>query len=110
VRSHVIDEIGPKDMEKIIHYLDQKALHSTMKSIYWKEIPEDLYSKRQGEHKDCAPYAFAIELGADWIKLEFFVRSMAHLRCECQDYCTPRQRAFVLGFADRIIGECGIRT
>ena len=110
MRSHIIDEIRPVDMEKIIEYLNQEALVSKMKGIYWKEIPEDLYSVMQWEHKSCAPYVFAIELGADWVKLEFFIRSLEHLSCECQAYCTSEQRAFVLNFADRMIGDCGIRT
>ena len=110
MRSYILDEISPADMEKISRFLKRNALESPLESIYWLEIPPDLYSATQSEHRDCAPYAFATETGHDWIKLEFFIRSRRGLGCECQGYCTPEQRDFILNFADKMLEVCAIKT
>ena len=110
MRSYMLDEISSADMEKIGEFLKQNALESQMESIYWLEIPGELYSRMQADHRDCAPYVFAIEMGPEWIKLELFIRSTGGLRCECQDYCTPEQRDFILNFADKMLEDCAIKT
>ena len=110
MRSYLIDEISPADMEKLEEFLRENALQSPMEGIYWMRIPSDLLNETQFLHRECQPHVFAVELGTGWIKMEFLVRTLRGVRCECQAYCTPPQRGFILNFADRLIGQLEITT
>jgi hypothetical protein len=110
MRSYLIDELSPDDMKKLKGFLKQDALKSQLESIFWMRVPEDLLSAVQFQHRDCRPHVFAVELGTQWIKVELFIRSLRGLNCECQAYCTSAQRAFILDFADRAIGDLQVRT
>ena len=110
MRSYLIDEISPPDMAKIEGYLEQNAIKSHSKKIVWVQMPQDLLSVTQFQHRDCQPYAFAIELGPNWIKLESLVRNLKNLHCICNDYCTLQQRDFILNFAHKMMEHQDIRT
>ncbi len=110
MRSYMLDELSAADMERVIGFLKQNALASSLERLYWLEIPVELYSRTQAEHRDCAPFMFAAETGHDWIKLELFVRSREGLGCDCQGYCTPGQRDFILNLADRMLEACAVKT
>jgi hypothetical protein len=106
----MLDEISSADMDKIRGFLRHRALASSLENIYWQEIPAGLYDRTQIAHEDCAPYVFAIETGRDWVKFELFVRSREILRCDCQGYCTPEQKDFILNFADQMLEACAVGT
>lgn len=110
MRSYLIDELSPAGMEKITEYLTKNALRSNLDKIFWVPIPESLLNKTQREHLECRPHVFAAEIGPDWIKLEFFLRSSKNMRCICQGYCTSKQTAYVTRFAADMIKDLGIRT
>ncbi|MBN2126448.1 MAG: hypothetical protein JW821_19255 [Deltaproteobacteria bacterium] len=110
MRSYVIDEISPQDMESLRVFLKENALPSDLEEIFWVRVPEDILSDVQFQHRDCRPHVFAVELGGDWMKLEFFIRTLSGMRCTCQSYCTPQQRDFIVRFADSAVTALGIRT
>jgi hypothetical protein len=106
----MIDEIGSSYMEKIKVFLKKNALSSKMDQVFWVQIPEDMLSETQYEHKNCRPHVFAVELGRDFLKLEFFVRSLKSMQCTCPSYATPQQRDFIIHFADGMIDQLGVKT
>ena len=110
MRSYLIDEITSSDMKKMRGFLQENASSSELDSLFWCRLPQDILSDIQSQHTECQPFAFAIELGDNWIKLEFFVRSLTGMRCSCQDYCTSRQRSFIIDFAHRALENLDIRT
>lgn len=110
MRSYLIDEISPHDMRKIREFLKENALCSSLPEIFWVKIPKDLLTKVQFRHRNCGPHVFAVETGPDWIKLEFFVRSLKTMRCNCSGYCTESQREYVHRFAYSMIQHLDIRT
>lgn len=110
MRAYLIDEISPAGMGKITGFLKKNAIRSGLEEIFWVQIPEGLLSKTQQQHLDCGPHVFAAELGPDWVKLEFFVRSSKNMKCSCQGYCTPAQTTYVSEFATRMVNRLGIRT
>jgi len=110
MRYYLIDEISYSDMEKINKFLKQNAIRSELEKLFWVKIPADLLNDIQFQHVECGPHVFAVELGTDWIRMEFFIRNQKDLRCTCQGYCTPLQRNFVLNFAQKTIEDLGIRT
>lgn len=109
MKSYLIDEISGPGMKKIRHYLEKQAISSQMEAIFWVKLPDDLLSPTQFEHTDCRPHVFAVELGKDWIRLEFFIRSLNNMRCSCPDFCTPQQRNHIIKFADTMIESLAIR-
>jgi hypothetical protein len=110
MRSYLIDEVMKSDMEKVSAFLTENATKSNLDQIFWVKIPDDLLSEKQFQHLDCRPHAFAVELGSDWIKLEFLVRSLKHMRCDCPGYCTRQQQDFVINFAHNMIKQLDITT
>jgi len=110
MRQFLVDEIPHRQMEAIEDYLKEKTVVSGLEKIFWLEIPEDLLSPLQLEHKDCGPHYLAVELGQDFLKFEFLVRSRKRLRCDCVQYVTPVQETFLLNFARTLIQTLGLNS
>ncbi|MDY6881103.1 MAG: hypothetical protein V2J25_07945 [Desulfatiglans sp.] len=110
MRSYLIDEISPQNMERVTRFLKEISISSGLSKIFWVPIPEDLLSAAQSDHQDCHPHVFAVELGNDWIKFEFFVRNLKNMRCTCPGYSTESQRNYIISFAHCIIEQLGITT
>jgi hypothetical protein len=110
MKCYLIDEITVPDMEKIEMFLREKAAMSGMENLFWMEMPGDRLNWLQAQHLECQPYKFAIELGKDWIKVEFLLRGSRDLICPCSGYCDPGQRDFILDYMDNMLGELNIGT
>ena len=111
MRSILFDEINSPDLEKIRDHLEKSLVPSSLPDVFWLELPPDLLSPAQHEHKECCgPHRVAVLLEEDGLKLELLVRSKASLRCECTAYTTGQQRDFLLDWADRLARELAIRT
>ncbi|HDZ89950.1 MAG: hypothetical protein JRJ09_12715 [Deltaproteobacteria bacterium] len=110
MRTYLIDELSPPDMEKIRGFLRDHTTHSSLDQIFWVRIPDDLLSETQFQHRECQPHVFAMELGPDWVRMELFVRTLKSMRCHCPAYCTTQQRNFIFNFADSMIKRLKIRT
>jgi hypothetical protein len=108
MRSYLIDEISPSEIKKTNEFLSKNAIKSNLEGIFWVKIPDDILDPTQYEHKDCRPHVFAIEMGRDWIKLEFFIRSLHNMRCSCPNFCTTQQRNHIINFAHNLIEIMGI--
>ena len=110
MRSFLIDEISPHNIKKIIGFLKENSISSNIDQLFWVKIPQDLLSETQFQHRDCQPHAFAVEIGHDWVKLEFLVRSMKNMWCTCPGYGTKQQRDFIINFAHSMIAKLDITT
>ena len=110
MRYYLIDEISRADIDKINDFMNQSAMRSKLEKLFWIKIPRDLLSEVQYQHVQCGPHVFAVELGNDWIKIEFFIRNLKDLQCTCQDYCTSQQKDFLINFAQKMIDDLGIKT
>ncbi len=110
MRAYFLDEITPLNIQKIVTFIKENAARSSMEEIFWVRIPDDLLSPVQFRHTGCQPYCFAVEVGSDWVKLEFLVRSMETMRCNCTAYATDSQREYIIKFADRMLNQLDIGT
>ena len=110
MRLYMLDEIMRKDLPRVREYLNEHAIAARLEDIWWVDVPEDLLSAEQFAHQDCRPFRFAVEVGDDFVRLEFLIRSDQSMRCTCIDYATRQQRDFILAFADRLVEELGLRT
>jgi hypothetical protein len=110
MRQYLLDEIPAGPMTAIKAYLKERTLPSTLDEIFWLELPEDLLSPLQREHQACGPHYLAIEVGKGFIKFEGLVRSQKKFRCDCIQYATAPQEAFLLEFAHALIRDLQLTT
>jgi hypothetical protein len=114
VRSYLLDELSPVDMASLQARLDQgrdKAVTASgLAGLYWALLPEGLLTPLQAGHAGCRPHRFAVELGADYLKVELLIRPVEGLRCPCCGLADPAQRAYILDWADRLAAELKLRT
>ncbi|MCF8061216.1 MAG: hypothetical protein K9M82_01760 [Deltaproteobacteria bacterium] len=105
MRAYLIDELSRRDISGIADFLNRNAMRSALEGVFWGRVPEDILSEQQYAHRKCRPHVFAIELGEDWIKLEFFLRSLEDMRCPCAGYATRQQRDFIIEFAHAMLTD-----
>ena len=110
MRQYLLDEIARKDIPRVREYLDQHAQAAGLEDIWWVDLQEDLLSPEQFSHRDCRPFRFAVELGQNFVRFEFLIRSLQTMRCSCIGYATRQQRDFILAFADRLVEDLALRT
>jgi hypothetical protein len=110
MRQYLLDEISRSDIHRIRDYLGEHAQASGLQDVWWVDLQDDLLGPDQFEHQECQPFRFAIELGDDFLRFEFLIRSRNTMRCSCIDYATRQQRDFILAFAERLIDELELKT
>ena len=110
MKSYLIDEISFSEIEKIKRYLSENANKSKLEKLFWVEMSKGYLNREQSLHRECQPYRFAIEIGDNWIKAEFFIRASGRLMCSCNGYCDLNQRNFILDFMENMIEELNIRS
>ena len=110
MRQYHLDEIRRNDIPRLRDYLHEHALASNLDGIWWVDLPEDLLSPEQFAHADCRPFRFAVELGDNFVRFEFLIRSQKTMRCSCIGYATRQQREFILAFADRLVENLELQT
>ena len=110
MRHYQLDEIARIDIPRVREYLNQHAQAAGLEDIWWVDLQEDLLSPDQFSHRDCQPFRFAVELGQNFVRFEFLIRSLQTMRCSCIGYATRQQRDFILAFADRLVEDLELRT
>ena len=111
MRSLVLDELRPADVEGIREHLTNTLIPSRLPDVFWLELPPDLLTPEQMEHKDsCGPFRAALVLEESELHLELLIRSHASLHCTCTAYATKAQRDFLLSFLDRLVKKLDIST
>ncbi|WP_291323615.1 hypothetical protein [Desulfonatronospira sp.] len=104
MRSYMIQDIKPADIHKITSHLQETGYKNPLDGLFWLPLPRSLWASDQEEHShQCGPYYLALELGPDWLRLEFLVRSEQRLRCDCIKYADSRQREAMMEFLDQLI-------
>ncbi|MDP2993205.1 MAG: hypothetical protein Q8N82_07620 [Deltaproteobacteria bacterium] len=110
MRQYLIDELGKEQIEQIAGYLGEHAQPSSVEGLFWVDLPDDLLAEAQYTHKNCKPFCFSIEVCEECVKFEFLIRSKQTLHCDCIQYAGKAQRDFILGFAEKMLSEKGIRA
>jgi hypothetical protein len=109
MKQYVVDQLREQDYEAILKYLKEHADGSVLEEIFWVELPAELHSEVQAEHRECHPFRFAVNLNRNQVSFEWLIRSRKRMRCNCIAYATPRQRDYIINFADRIIEELNLK-
>jgi hypothetical protein len=108
MRSFLIDEITPQDMDRLDAWLTEQELRS-IEHLYHFHLPQKLLSPLQLEHEaSCGPFYMAVETGRDWVKLELLVRSKGFLRCACIAYATPEQQEHMQSYLQNLLKDLNI--
>ena len=111
MRSYMIDEMLPEQVERLSVHLQKTAGPGPMQGIVWFELPPNLLTSRQQDHlSSCGPFILSLEAGSTWIKLELLVRARQTFRCDCIGFATPDQRAYGICLVDTAVRELGLGT
>ncbi|MCB2192781.1 MAG: hypothetical protein KQI62_14520 [Deltaproteobacteria bacterium] len=110
MRSIVIDELRPPDMEKLISHLEATLDSSGLPDVFWLQMPEELLTPAQREHAACGPHRVAVVLELDSLKLELLVRASQSLRCSCTGYADDDQRQWLIDYVDDLIEQLQLQT
>jgi hypothetical protein len=105
MRQVVIDELSPMERDNIDSYLKRSLKQGPMIGLYWMQLPDDLLSPTQLDHKEHGPFHLAVEVTNTAVKFELLVRSQVNLHCSCIAHATVAQRQHVLDFMDKMIEE-----
>lgn len=109
MRSFLIDEIIPEDLEKLEAWLTEQELGGGIDRLYHFLLPPKLLTPTQQEHApECGPFYLAVETGRDWVKLELLVRAKRILRCACIAYATPEQEEHMRNYLENLLRDLSI--
>lgn len=109
MRGYIVDELDPKDVERIEEFLHRKNMSGSLSGIYYLPVPDAFLTDEQAAHKDsCAPFFMALETGDTWARLELLVRSRQKLRCSCIAYASPALREHMVNQLDAWIKDLDI--
>ncbi len=109
MKQYVIDQLRESDYSRILEYMKKNAESAVFEDIFWVMLPEDLYSDTQKEHGECHPFYFAVNASMTHVEFELLIRSRQILRCSCIRYATPKQRDYIIDFADKMLEELEIK-
>jgi len=110
MRQLMINELSKDEAAKVKEFLAANSRGGGVDGLYWLDIPSEFLAEAQTGHESCGPFAFAVELGDDFVSFELLVRSESNLHCSCTSYATPAQRGVLLAFIDRLVCAQGIRA
>ena len=110
MRQIVLNELNKDEAQKARGFLDSNLRAAAVIGLYWLQIPQELRGEAQAGHELCGPFAFAVELGDDFLSFELLVRSESNLHCSCTAYATPGQRDFLLALMDRLVNEQALKA
>jgi hypothetical protein len=108
MRSFLIDEITPQDMEKLENWLKEQELQSSAHLYHFHRPPRLLTPLQQEHAPECGPFYMAVETGRDWVKLELLVRAKRILRCACIAYATPEQQEHMVSYLENLLKDLNI--
>lgn len=108
MKQYVIDELRPKDFEKIRAYMHENFEASTVGDVFWIDLDQNLLTDVQAAHKDCRPFYFAVELAPERICCELLVRTKNRIKCSCMGYATEKQRNWFISVIDAIFEKLAI--
>jgi len=110
MKQYVVDELRPEDYAKLKAYLGERYAVAAFEGIYHLPVDESLLEGVQQSHNACRPFYFALELSPAQLSCELLVRTGQHIRCQCIQYATERQRNWLIGWVDATLDHLGIIT
>ena len=109
MKQYRIDELRPRDYEKLKTYLEDTYGPAELGAIHWIPIPSDCLTETQAAHSDCQPFYFALELQPSELACELLVRTRQRIRCDCIAYASLEQRNWIIDLVDAIFDELGLK-
>jgi len=110
MKQYRVDELRPKDFEKLETYMEEHYGPCQVEGLYWIPLEDDFLDEVQKAHQACHPFCFAVELGPTAIAFELLIRTRNRMRCDCIRYANSAQRERIFQFADSIFERLKILT
>jgi len=102
MKQYVIDELRPRDHEKIKQYLGDHVGPAEMGDLDWIPIDPSFHTEVQASHTDCHPLYFAVQLQETSIIAELLVRTKNRVRCDCISYANDDQFLWLVHYVNSI--------
>ncbi len=109
MKQYRIDELRPKDMERLIAYMDKHFEKTCLEGTYWLELPKNILTQEQAAHKDCSPHVISIVAEQDRLTCEFLIRTPKNIHCSCMGMADASQRTWIMEQMDAILEQLSIR-
>ena len=111
MRRYCIDEFLPGELALLVERLDSMELSAGMEELYWLPVPQNLLTPLQTAHaRECGPYALALEVLGESVRLELLVRARNRLRCDCVAYAEPRLIDHMISYLHGLLDELKITS
>ncbi|MFO7838758.1 MAG: hypothetical protein R6X08_04575 [Desulfosalsimonadaceae bacterium] len=110
MKQYVIDELQPRDHERIKSYLESVCGTAELDNLYWLALDESLYTRTQAAHTECQPFYAAIRLESSAVGVEFLIRTKNRIRCSCMAYATAEQAKWLMAQLDGMLDQLEIRA
>ncbi|MFV0420697.1 hypothetical protein [Oleidesulfovibrio sp.] len=111
MKLYVIEDLTEEDIKAVTTRLKAMELGAGLDGLYWLPVPEQhLNEVQQGHQKKCGPFAMALEVLEDSMRMELLVRARNMLRCECIAYAPPALQTHMTGYMDSLLSELGIQV
>ncbi len=105
MRQYLVDEISFLERDNIESYLKRTLKPSSIRGVYWLELPHDMLAEKQVGHDECGPFYISVVMEQQSFHAEFLVRSSVNMHCSCIAWATSSQRQFILDFMDTLLAE-----
>ena len=115
MRSYLFDELLESEIDAVRDYLNQHAVPSGIKDLYWIPLEADLWNEgqmqalSQGSPSLAHGYRLAVELGDDWVKFELLVRTEGVLNVGGGP-ADERQALFLFRWANEMATQLGLAS
>ncbi len=103
MKQYVVDELRPRDVEKVRKFLEDNAAPAPLTGLYRLELPQKMLGDDQKGHEECGPHYFSVNLGDSYVRFELLIRCTEKIRCTCIAYATHAQREHIIGYADEML-------
>ena len=101
MRCYVVDELTPETLAQLEKRFMESGYASGIERLFWVPLAEELLLPVQREHAEtCGPHRLAVEILDDAVRLEFLVRALGKMRCECVSYPSPETERVMMTWLD----------
>lgn len=109
MEEYIHGDITAEQKQHLLTLLNNLGYGAGLDGLYWLPLPPEALSPLQNEHAStCGPYALALEVEKDVVRLEYLVRARNSLRCDCIHAASPEVAAQMRASLEALLACAGI--
>lgn len=109
MEDYLREGLSEAQISQLLTQLHNLGYGAGMDGLYWLPLPPEAHSPLQSEHlSTCGPYALALEVETNCLRLEFLVRARNSLCCDCIHPASPEVAAQMQASLEALLACAGI--